>query len=251
MLIESKQNKRVKNWKKLHKKKSRDHEELFLIEGWHLIEEAIKSDWCIDELIVLDGVDYPESWDSYNLTFVTKPVLNEIAQTESQQGVLAVVKQQRHDEQELGQKLLFVDAVQDPGNVGTIIRSALAFNVEAVILGEGSVDLYNDKVVRATQGALFHIPVINGGDLSQWVAHCHTHNINIYATALDNQAKPLQDAKPNRAYAIIVGNEGEGVDSALINDANETVYIPIEHESESLNVGVATSIVLYHFSQAT
>ncbi|MDQ0351208.1 TrmH family RNA methyltransferase [Alkalibacillus filiformis] len=251
MLIESKQNKRVKNWRKLHKKKYRDQEGLFLIEGWHLIEEAMKSDWMIDELIVLEGIEYPESWDSYNLTFVTKPVFNEIAQTESQQGVLAVVKQQIHGEQKLGQKLLLVDTVQDPGNVGTIIRSALAFNADAVILGQGSVDLYNDKVVRATQGGLFHVPVINGGDLSQWITHCHTHNINIYATALDDQAMPLQDVEPNGTYAIIVGNEGEGVDSGLINEANETVYIPIAHESESLNVGVATSIVLYHFSQAT
>ena len=153
-MIESKQNQRVKAWKKLSQKKHRDREGLFLVEGWHLVEEAVKSDWTIDTLIVEDGVEVTDEWSTLPLEFVSSPVMKEISQTETPQGIAAVVRQK---EWELNQpkRMLMLDQIQDPGNVGTIIRSGLAFGVEAIILGKGTVDLYNEKVVRATQGALF------------------------------------------------------------------------------------------------
>ncbi|GAA0456497.1 RNA methyltransferase [Alkalibacillus silvisoli] len=250
MFIESRQNQRVKRWKKLHKKKYRDQEQSFLVEGWHLIEEVLNSDWTPQELIVLEGIEYPTIWERYPIYTVTQAVFDEVSQTESHQGVLAVVSQNESDHKPTYHKLLLIDSVQDPGNLGTIIRSAVAFNIDAVVVGQDSVDLYNDKVVRSTQGALFHLPIIRD-ELSRWLDYCHNHNIKVYGTALDEQALSLSQVQPSEKYAVIVGNEGSGVSETLLNSADETVYIPIATKSESLNVGVATSIVLYHFSQAT
>ena len=197
-MIESKQNQRVKAWKKLSQKKHRDREGLFLVEGWHLVEEAVKSDWTIDTLIVEDGVEVTDEWSTLPLEFVSSPVMKEISQTETPQGIAAVVRQK---EWELNQpkRMLMLDQIQDPGNVGTIIRSGLAFGVEAIILGKGTVDLYNEKVVRATQGALFHFPVIQS-DLFEWL---NKRDIVVYGTALDEQAKALPEIEPPEAFAII------------------------------------------------
>ena len=245
-MIESKQNQRVKAWKKLSQKKHRDREGLFLVEGWHLVEEAVKSDWTIDTLIVEDGVEVTDEWSTLPLEFVSSPVMKEISQTETPQGIAAVVRQK---EWELNQpkRMLMLDQIQDPGNVGTIIRSGLAFGVEAIILGKGTVDLYNEKVVRATQGALFHFPVIQS-DLFEWL---NKRDIVVYGTALDEQAKALPEIEPPEAFAIILGNEGMGVQPSLLERCNETIYIPQETQAESLNVGIAASVILYHFRYVT
>jgi len=248
MLIESKQNQQVKYWKKLHKKKYRDQENLFLIEGWHLLEEAVKSHWQIDKIIIDESVTIDDKWHTHNFVKVTKEVFKELSQTETPQGVMAVVKQKKWQLEESDRKFVFLDGVQDPGNVGTIIRSALAFQVDGVVLGIGSADLFHDKVIRATQGALFHLPIYRG-DLQTWLAHCKDKRIKTYATALDQNATPLHNIQNEASYAIIAGNEGQGITKNILNEADEMIYIPIATKSESLNVGVATSIVLYHFTQ--
>ncbi|WP_188206366.1 TrmH family RNA methyltransferase [Alkalibacillus aidingensis] len=246
-MIESKQNPRVKYWKKLHKKKYREEEQCFLVEGWHLVEEAIHSDWQIQELIISNQVDYPSEWESEKIQLVSENVLDEIAQTEASQGVIAVVQQHEIEHNQDFNRLLLIDQVQDPGNVGTIIRSALAFGVDVVVLGKGTVDLFNDKVIRSTQGAFFHLPVVRA-DLNDWIHHCQAKNIKIYGTALDQSAQALPNVTPLEKFAVIVGNEGDGVQPKVLEQVDETLYIPIAKASESLNVGIATSIVLYHFS---
>ncbi|WP_323740388.1 TrmH family RNA methyltransferase [Filobacillus milosensis] len=248
-MIESKQNKQVKQWKKLHRKKYRDELNTFLVEGWHLVEEAIKSDWTIEKLIVHEDETVPNEWENHEFIYVSDEVFNELSQTETPQGIMALV-QIKVEEKNDFQKVLLIDAVQDPGNVGTMIRTALAFDIDAVTLGKGSADLFHDKVIRATQGALFHIPVIRG-NLDEWIDKCRTNDIKVFGTALDEQAKPLNEIQSPGTFAVIVGNEGSGVNPEFLSRADETVYIPIHRQSESLNVGIATSIVLYHFSLVT
>ena len=163
---------------------------------------------------------------------------------------MAVIKYNDWEQNKQYDKLLLVDGVQDPGNVGTIIRSALAFGIDAVVLGKGCTDLFHDKVVRATQGALFHLAIFRD-DLNEWMNYCEEHRIPVFATALDETATPLQQIKEHDRYAIVVGNEGSGVSKDILEKADYKVYIPISEQSESLNVGVATSIVLYHFTHLT
>ncbi|PKR79240.1 RNA methyltransferase [Halalkalibacillus sediminis] len=245
-MIESNQNQHIKQWKKLHKKKYREEEQLFLVEGWHLVEEAMQSEWHVENIIRTENIDIPEHWRHVPVTLVSKKIFSEISQTETPQGIIAVVRQK--DMTDFNhEKLLLLDGVQDPGNVGTIIRSALAFGIDAVILGKGSVDLFNEKVLRSTQGAFFHLPVVRG-DLNEWVTQLQTKDIPVYGSALDREATPLSELHKTDRFAIVVGNEGSGIQDDILSQVDQKVFIPIQDESESLNVGVATSIMLYHFS---
>lgn len=240
--IESTKNERVKAWKKLHTKKGREQSGLFLIEGEHLVEEAIAATFDM-EAIITTREEWRTSF-SGDLFYVTSGVMKELSQTETAQGVMAVCRKKKWKEPDfLTGTYVFLDRLQDPGNVGTIIRTALAMNVTAVVCGHGTVDLYNDKVIRSTQGALFHLPVYHD-DLHRWVDACKDVNTPVIGTALTN-AKPLNKHVTYDAFALLVGNEGEGVQPSLLEKTTENVYIPIHERAESLNVGIATGILLF------
>lgn len=249
--IESPQNSLVKYWKKLATtRKERDRSGEFLIEGFHLVEEAIKNKSEILNIIVREDVDIPSNWniDNIYVVEVTAQVANEFAETEHSQGIFAQVKQPTvsKEEQTKWKKLLLVDAVQDPGNIGTMIRTADAAGIDAVILGKGCADPYNPKTVRSTQGSIFHIPVVRG-DLSEWIDSLKEKAIPVYGTALEN-AVLYHQVKKEGKFALIMGNEGSGIDSDILAKTDANVIIPIMGKAESLNVAVATGIVLYYFS---
>src|SRR5690625_3576067 len=157
-MITSLQNEQVKKWRKLHKKKYRNEMNAFLVEGVHLIEEAIKSGFEMKQIIVEENRRVPDSWINQSIITVSQPVFASITQTESPQGVAAVVAMKKLKKRITGPVLL-LDGLQDPGNVGTIIRTADAVGASEVLVGKGTVDIYNDKVIRATQGSLFHIRI--------------------------------------------------------------------------------------------
>ncbi|MFJ8262396.1 TrmH family RNA methyltransferase [Rummeliibacillus sp. NPDC094406] len=249
--IESPQNSLVKYWKKLATtRKERDRSGEFLIEGFHLVEEAIKNKSEILNLIVREDVDIPASWniDDIFVVEVTAQVANEFAETEHSQGIFAQVKQPTVSDEEQNKwvKLLLVDAVQDPGNVGTMIRTADAAGIDAVILGKGSADPFNPKTVRSTQGSIFHIPVVRG-DLSDWIDSLKEKGVRVYGTALEN-AVLYNQVKKEGKFALVMGNEGSGIDAQLLEKTDANVIIPIMGKAESLNVAVATGIVLYYFA---
>ncbi|WJP99762.1 RNA methyltransferase [Geobacillus stearothermophilus] len=241
--IESPKNARVKQWKKLLTKKGRDETGLFLLEGFHLVEEAVKSRAPLVELMVDERTAIPPGWDvSVPVVIVTEAVMKAISSTETPQGIAAVCRQ-LPAELEGVKTALLIDAVQDPGNLGTMIRTADAAGIDAVILGEGCADVYNPKVVRATQGSLFHLPVVKG-DLVQWIARFKEQGIPVYGTALEN-AVDYRTVPPSSSFALLVGNEGSGVRREWLEMTTETIYIPIYGQAESLNVAVAAGILLY------
>ncbi|AKU26009.1 MULTISPECIES: TrmH family RNA methyltransferase [Geobacillus] len=241
--IESPKNARVKQWKKLLTKKGRDETGLFLLEGFHLVEEAVKSRAPLVELMVDERTAIPPGWDvSVPVVIVTEAVMKAISSTETPQGIAAVCRQ-LPAELEGVKTALLIDAVQDPGNLGTMIRTADAAGIDAVILGEGCADVYNPKVVRATQGSLFHLPVVKG-DLAQWIARFKEQGIPVYGTALEN-AVDYRTVPPSSSFALLVGNEGSGVRREWLEMTTETIYIPIYGQAESLNVAVAAGILLY------
>lgn len=246
-MITSIQNNKVKAWRKLHNRKERMNTKSFLVEGYHLIEEAWKSDWDIHEIIVKQGSEIPGWSEKYPVAEVSDTVFNHIAQTKTPQGIAAVIRM-KQPAMVTGNYVLLIDAIQDPGNLGTIIRTADAAGFDAVCIGEETVDLYNDKVIRATQGSLFHIPILQT-NLPEQVDRLQTEGFSIWATALKN-AKTYNQIAVDGRVAIIVGNEGAGVQTSLLQAADNIVTIPIHGHAESLNVSVAAGILMYHIKGA-
>jgi RNA methyltransferase, TrmH family len=249
--IESVKNPQVKQWKKLLTKKERDKTGHFLIEGFHLVEEALKSNISIIQLIVDENKAIPATWDvsGIPMAIVTEDVMKAISATETPQGIAAVCEQFSYDDMDWTRaNVLLIDAVQDPGNIGTMIRTADAAGMDAVILGEGCADLYNPKVIRATQGSLFHLPIIRG-NLREWIERLREKNVAIYGTALEN-GEDYRHIEPARPFALLVGNEGSGVHKELLQMTTKNLYIPIYGQAESLNVAVAAGILLYHLRGA-
>lgn len=242
-MITSVQNKTVKGWKKLHKKRDREKEQCFMVEGFHLVEEAVKSSWNIKEIIVREDVDLSNNWQSHKWYSVTDEVYNAITETEHPQGVAAVVNMVEPEWEEFS-RVLVLDAIQDPGNLGTLIRTADAAGFDAIIAGKGTVDPYNDKVLRSTQGSIFHVPVFQG-DLEGWLPDMKEEGFSIWATSLRN-AKEYQTVKPSTPVALLVGNEGAGVQENYLQFADQNVTIPIFGQAESLNVAIASGILMYY-----
>lgn len=239
MVISSLDNSKVKEVVKLQNKKYRDETNLFVVETSHLVEEAKKAG-LIKELFIYEK----EFVDSDDINYVTADVMKKMSSLESPSNVLAICN--KKEEKEINGNVLILDGVQDPGNLGTIIRSAIAFNIDTVILSNDSVDLYNSKVLRATEGMIFNINIIRR-DLNEILPELK-NKYTIYTTNVVNGTR-LEDIKVNKPFALIMGSEGNGVKDRISSYADESVYINMNDKCESLNVGVATSIILYEFNK--
>jgi len=245
--IQSAQNPQVKQWKKLAMKKERERTGLFIAEGFHLVEEALKSEGTVSEIVIAEGTDIPLRLDYKDIpiTAVPKDIFKSLSETETPQGILAVCRQSsNHMAFEEAKTFLLLDAVQDPGNLGTMIRTADAAGIDAVIAGTGSVDIYNPKVLRSAQGSHFHLPVIPG-DLGEWISRLMDNGVPVYGTALEG-AKDYREVSPAGHFALLVGNEGSGVSKELLAKTSDNLYVPIYGKSESLNVAIAAGVLLYH-----
>ena len=243
MIITSLDNDNVKKWKKLCKKKYRDEFGIYLVEGEHLVEEAYKSG-VLDKVIVLDGEDY--SYD--NIIYVSYEVMKAISSLDTPNKIMGVCKKKENIEI-VGKKFLLLDGIQDPGNLGTIVRSAVAFNIDTIVLSNDTVDLYNPKVLRSTQGMIFHTNIIEC-DLIDVISKLHGKNITVYGTDVNNgiDARELSSLDKT-SFALVMGNEGNGVRKEVKELCDKNLYINMNENVESLNVGVATSILLYELGR--
>lgn len=258
-IISSVQNNHIKRWYKLLSKKGREEQSAFLVEGFRLVEEAIRSGADIQAIIIDSEKSLPEKMVS-NLpqgcpVYTAAPhVVAKISSAETPQGIVAVVGMQEVFQAEeigkiFGQRSFFLamlDGVQDPGNVGTIIRTADAAGVDAVILGEGTADLYNPKTVRSTMGSLFHLPVIKG-NLQEWAGYCQAAGGKVIASAVNGETAYTESVFSNNEgkVALIIGSEADGVSPDLLQLADVRVNIPIYGQAESLNAAVAAAVLLY------
>ena len=233
-MITSVENKKIKEIAKLNNRKYRKEMGLFIVEGEHLVEEAYKHN-LLESVYSLNETDYPNS------EVVSENVMRKLSNLDTIPNIIGVCKFK--EEKELGNKLLILDDVQDPGNLGTIIRSAVAFNVDSIILSKETVDLYNPKVLRATQGMIFNMNIITR-DLVPFIFLLKENNYKIYSTNVVN-GKEVKSLEKDSKYAIIMGSEGKGVKKELEDMSDANIYIKMNPLCESLNVGVATSIILY------
>lgn len=236
--ITSLQNKKVKEWCLLHKKKYRDETRQFLIEGEHLIEEALKegivetilySNWC--------------PFEFGNCIEVTEGILEKVSDNPSGASYIAICNQ-KEKEPSCYNRILLLDGIQDPGNLGTLIRTAVSFSFDAIYCSKETVDLYNEKTIRSTQGALFHIPVIRK-DLMEVIPFLKDKKVKVIATSLNN-AVSMESIIEEENMAFILGNEGQGVSQKVIETSDISMRIDM-HGFESLNVGVAGGIIMYKY----
>ena len=243
MLITSLDNDRIKNYIKLKDRKYRKKTKTFIVEGMHLILEACKEDLVI-ELIVEKDVVLPINLPT---VYVTNEIINKISEMESPSNVMALCKMK--EDSIVGDKILMLDDVQDPGNLGTIIRSAAAFNVDTIVLSPNTVDIYNPKVIRATQGMVFHSNIVIR-ELLPVIEELKQKGIPIYGTKVD-YGKDVRDLKEKdrKSCCLIMGNEGNGVSKEVLDRCDAYLYIDMNEKVESLNVGVATSILLYELNK--
>ena len=241
MEITSLTNKHVKEWVKLQKKKNRDEMQCFLIEGDHLIEEAIKQG-IVKQLILPIGET--TSFFAENIFNVTPEIMKKISTNASIPKMIAVCCYFELEPQPL-RRIILLDGLQDPGNIGTIIRTAVSFEFDAVYLSLESVDRYNEKLIRATQGALFQIPILQR-ELHSLINDLKQEGFTIITTCLGNSI-PLQSTPTPKTFALVFGSEGSGVSEGIVALSDYTTRIEMQG-FESLNVAVAAGIVLYQLS---
>lgn len=234
MKITSIHNDNVKYWVNLKSKKIRDKERKFIVEGDHLIEEARKNNLieyiisCVDE-----DADF----------YVTKEIMEKISDQKSISYNAAVVKFIPEDS--VNGNVIILDNLQDPGNLGTIIRSSVAFNIDTIIISDTSVDLYNPKVVRATEGMIFNLNIIRR-NLEEVIPVLKNLGYEIVGTDVNEGIDVRNVSKEN--VAIVIGNEGSGMSDSVRNLCDEFINIKISKACESLNAGVAASIIMYEVS---
>ena len=237
VLYSSIDNKKIKELKKLHLKKYRDRDNMFLVEGEHLVFEAYNSGY-LKELLVEEGNDYDID---VPVSFLSSNVIKYLSNLDTPSKVIGVCEKKENKIK--GSKILILDEIQDPGNLGTIIRSAVAFNVDTIVLSKDTVDLYSPKVIRATQGMIFKVNVVID-DINVVVENLKKDDYKIIGTKVTS-AKNLKCLEKMDKFAIIMGNEGNGVKKEVLDLCDEYVYIKMNNDCESLNVAVATSIILF------
>lgn len=237
-MIESLNNDKVKYYAKLNDKKYRKSEKLFIAAGEHLVEEAIKKG-IVKEIFLLKGEENRYG----DVTYVTSDILKKVSDLTNYPKVLAICY--INENNKIEGNVIALDNIKDPGNLGTIIRSAVAFNYDTLILSEECVDIYNSKVIRATEGMLFNINVVIG-DLFSLILKLKEDNYKIYGTDVVNGKNPSYD---NNKHVLIIGSEARGMSNSIRELCDENLYIKMNEKCESLNAGVSASILMYELGE--
>jgi len=248
--ITSGQNKKVKQWRSLTSKKGRKATQTYLLEGWHLVQEAIKAQQKLTAImgtadqLADHATELPTEVATYELT---DSIAQTLGDTGTPQGIFATVplpKDTAGDPTTAKGVWLFLDYVQDPGNIGTMVRTADAAGLAGVVFGKGTASRFLPKVLRSMQGSQFHIELVEA-DLHDWISTFTGRQLPVYGTNLDPQAKDYRDVPALTAGAIVMGNEGNGMAPDLQKLTTRNLYIPIKGQAESLNVAIAAGVVMF------
>lgn len=255
--ISSASNPRVKEWAKLKERKYREREGKFLLEGIHLVKEALLSGWPLVCVVYDAGFGMPEELEALTDSgdhgegtawFPVSPeVIAKCSTAETPQPVFAVARKRTAAPDKLFDReaglVVALDGVQDPGNVGTIVRSAAAAGATAVVLGRGTADLYNAKTLRASMGALFHVPVLEA-DLAEMLPEAQERGMAVAGTSLQ-AARSCYKYDFRRGVWLVFGNEGSGLSREVSESVEEHIIIPMPGRAESLNVAMAATVLLF------
>lgn len=250
-MISSKNNSKIKGIKKLlSSAKERRVRGLFVIEGIRLVKEAPPE--MVEQLYLSESLFRSGTFETdlyNNMEVVSDEVFQSVSDTVTPQGALALVRQPSWslDPSELGDgcRLLLLDDIQDPGNLGTMIRTAEAAGVTMVVMREGCADIFNPKVIRSTMGSIFRVPFVVD-DLVSVVEALKAEGVIVYGAALDD-AVDLRETEKAEKLAIVIGNEGNGISKGVLNSVSGKIRIPMEGRVESLNAAVSAALLLYYF----
>ena len=254
-IITSKDNEIIKNIRKLKEKKYRDLSNSYIIEGIKLIKEAIVESKQIKQIIVCEeninngGIDQKLLYEiaKYECIYVTKKIFSLISDVQNPQGIMAVIEKQ-NSEDNIDYKedvIVVLDGIQDPGNLGTILRTIDSVGLKQVIVSKETADAYNPKVVRSTMGAIFRVNIIESDNLIETLKNLKKHKYKVMATSLETNNN-IYDVDYNKKV-IVIGNEANGVSQEILDFADEKIKIPMLGRTESLNASVETSIILYEY----
>ena len=254
-IISSKDNELIKHIKKLKDKKERDISNEYMVEGIKLVKEAIQEKANIKQIVLCDDCEKTEGIPKelmyeiakYDCIYVTTKVFKYLSEVQEPQGILAVVEKNNIDKEiDYTQDIIVaLDDVQDPGNLGTILRTVDSIGVTQILVSKGTADSYNPKVVRSTMGAIFRIKIIECEDLAQTLKEIKKHKFKIVVSSLQTE-NSVYDIEYNKKV-IIIGNEANGVEAHIQEMADEKIKIPMLGKTESLNASVATGIILYEY----
>ncbi|EGU65882.1 RNA methyltransferase, TrmH family [Streptococcus mitis bv. 2 str. SK95] len=218
-----------------------------MIEGWHLFEEAVQAGVTIEKIFALES--YRDQLAAFPQTvWVSEEILRDLADTQTPQGIVAVIQKEEVGQPDFSQgKFLFLEDVQDPGNVGTMIRTADAAGFTGVIVSDKSADIYSLKTLRSMQGSHFHLPIYRMS-LASFVEEAKKTAMPILATTLSKESKDYRELSPLEDFVLVMGNEGQGISSIMAESADQLVHIGMKGRAESLNVAIAAGILMFYFS---
>ncbi len=252
-VISGSSNQTVKYAKALKLRKNREKYGEFKAEGERFVKEAVMSEWEISKIILSESFYKSGRYDfDIDPVIMTDKLFSEISDTENPQGIMAVVKIKEPD-RELDdlKSAIILDRLQDPGNMGTVIRTADAFGIDGIILSEGCTDVYSGKVLRATMGSIFHIPIYREESTEEIISMLQKYGFTVYASHLKGtpvSKSGFYEAREERT-AVIIGNEAEGIRETAARMADYLVKIPMPGKAESLNASVAAGILMYEMQR--
>ena len=245
MIIISKDNEIIKNIKKLKEKKYRV--DSYIVEGIKMIKEAINENQEIALIAIRE--DFKIDFDTKNIKTVTisNKIFNDISDVKTPQGILAVIKKNQNNQIETNSDyILALDSLQDPGNMGTIIRTADSANINQIIINKTTVDPYSPKVIRSTMGAIYRTNIIEVEDLKATLKEMKLKGFQIITTDL-KATQSIYDINYNNKTVVVIGNEANGVSQEILQTADKKVIIPMLGKTESLNASIAASIMIYEY----
>ncbi|HBH12722.1 MAG: 23S rRNA methyltransferase [Clostridiales bacterium 38_11] len=252
-MLLSNDNFKIKTARALLTKKGRDQLGKFLAEGETLVKEYLAFSDCIEYILISENAAHNiGDMAPYNHYLVKESVFNTISSTRNSQGIVAIVRKKTYNMAEITQNslLFFADSIQDPGNMGTIIRSCDAFGAKSLIYNKGCVDIYNPKTIRASMGSLNRLSHIKTDNNPEILKTLIDKGFTVFSAVVDSDVY-LESIKACQKAVIVVGNESRGIDKEIINSSDISFSIRMRGSIESLNVGVAASICLYHFGMTT
>ena len=254
-IITSKDNEIIKNIRKLKEKKFRNQNNEYIVEGIKMIKEAIVEEAVIKLIVICEEnvnsgvIDKKLLYEiaKYECIYVSKKIFDLISDVQTPQGILAVIEKDNSEEKiDYKQEIIVVlDGIQDPGNLGTILRTIDSVGLNQVIVSKETADAYNPKVVRSTMGAIFRVNIIESENLKDTLKNMKKHKYKVMATSLETQ-NSIYDVDYNKKV-LVIGNEANGVSQAILDYADEKIKIPMLGKTESLNASVATAVILYEY----
>lgn len=254
--ITSGQNPLIKEARSLKNRKDREEKGLFFIEGVRIIEEALKENTDLKYIIASDGFisagrngRLPDMLKNRGVNFIVVPdsLFRELSDTETPQGILAVVgikKPVLSAAVKPDGLYAILDSIRDPGNMGTIIRTADAAGFDGIVVTKGSVDVFNPKVLRSTMGSVFHVPIYQSEDISDAISLFKSGGLKVYASHVDGTGS-IYEADMTVGTVIIIGSEAEGISGEAVLQADLLVRVPMPGRAESLNASVAAGIMMF------